>query len=60
MTIADLDNAGFAYAYLLNEDCCMAKATQKVLAKFPLMKTYYEGLGEELKDHLESRPRCSC
>ena len=58
ITIADFAIAGFIYSLYLN-DLSQAKDTvTAIVANFPELDTYFRGLGEPLKEYLETRPKC--
>ena len=42
MTLADIDNAGFIYTYIINKWSYLGEPQVKVLKKFPKIKKYYE------------------
>ena len=57
-TIADFQLAGLAYSTFFNEANPAHAEQQAIVETFPVLNTYLRGLGEELKEHLSSRPVC--
>jgi hypothetical protein len=60
MTIADFDNANFAYNYVLNEHNYMSKQMKDVLEKYDVLSQYYENLYKELKEFFDFRLEAAC
>ena len=58
MTIADFALASVAYSSFMNESNPSKAEQFTVLEKFPKLLDYFTGLGETMKEYLETRPKC--
>lgn len=57
ITIADFAIAAFIYSLYLNELSEAKDAVGGIMANFPELDAYFKGLGEPLKERLETRPK---
>ena len=57
ITIADFCNASYIFNSVKNEESPCQSYLAPLLEEFPKLAAYSERLGEELKNHLNSRPK---
>eukprot|EP00347_Sterkiella_histriomuscorum_P013723 403363614 len=57
ISIADFGLAGLAYSFFYNENHVQYSQFKEIVQQFPLLDSYFQALGEELKEYLDKRQK---